>query len=328
MKSRVYWANEAARVGLRWLVPSRRLLRLSAYFSCISVVGLLLAGRALYAATREDAFGVGHELLGLSDLTRGAETVLLNGERFHHALTATQQPLHTVLDRIEQHCRKNPGAAALVLNELALDNPKGFEKHAPPGALRNAVFREEAATHGMVLCFVDGPNSTSAASWLSALRRFSTSRDLTAFGRLRYSFAETTDHEGTRVVTLWADTGLNLTNLFPKSGDAPGSDSSFVARPPGARRTLSASAEGLPFSVHIYESSDPLDVTQRFYDTWMGEHGYQATHAPELGASSYLRSDGGQAFLSLSHEGGHTFATVTETEQLDATTSLELGAEP
>ena len=103
-------------------------------------------------------------------------------------------------------------------------------------ALRNAVFREEAATRGMVLCFVGGPNPDSPASWLAALRRFSTTRDLSSFGRLRYSFAEVTEHESTRVVTLWADTGLNLPTLFPKTGDANGDDSAVVPRPPGARR--------------------------------------------------------------------------------------------
>jgi hypothetical protein len=158
--------------------------------------------------------------------------VHFNGERFHHAATATQQPLHTVLDRIEEHCRKNPGTAALVLGELASNDPKRFEQHAPPGALRSAVFREEAATRGMVLCFVGAPNSTSTANWLATLKQFSATRDLSAFGRLRYSFAETAERGGTRVVTLWADTGLNLSALFPKTGDAPGCDSPFVARPP------------------------------------------------------------------------------------------------
>src|SRR3954470_22219656 len=195
MKSRIYWASEVSKAALRWLLPSRRMLRLSAYFSCVSLVGLLGAGRALYAATREDAFSVGHELLGLSDLTSGAETVVFNGERFHHAVTATGQPLHTVLDRVEQHCRENPGSAALVIDQLATLDPDRFARHAPPGALRNAVFREETGQRGMVLCFVGGPNPGSAASWLAALKRFSATRDLSAFGRLRYSFAEAAGQE-------------------------------------------------------------------------------------------------------------------------------------
>ena len=325
MKSRIYWADEPARAVLRWLLPSWRMLRLSTYFGCVSVIGLVVLGRALYAASREDAFELGHGLLGLSDLTSGAETLLLNGERFHHAVSTTAQPLHTVLNRIEHHCRDNPGPAALVLERLAEAEPKRFQRHAPPGALRNAVFREEAATHGMVLCFVGGPNPASIASWLAALRRFSTTRDLSAFGRLRYSFAEIDAADSTRVVSLWADTGLNLSALFPKTGDALGSDSRVVPRPPGARRVLSASAEGLPFSVRSYESSQSLAATQSFYDASLHKLGYQAAHVPESGASSYLRADGYQVFLSLSTSEQHTFATVTESGQPDASAMLELG---
>jgi hypothetical protein len=328
MKSRTYWASDRARAVLGWVVPSARLLRLSVYFSCLSLVGLLVAGRSLYAATREDAFALGHELLGLSDLTSGAETLLLNGERFHHAATTSGQPLHTVLDRLEGHCHSKPGPAALALQRLASSDPKRFERHAPPGALGKAVFREESGARGMVLCFVAGSEPGSPEGWLDALRRFSITRDLSSFGRLRYFFAETSGQQSTRVVTLWADTGLNLTTLFPKTGDAKGTDSAVVPRPPGARRTLSASAEGMPFSVRSYESNQSLPATQDFYDRWMREHGYQAAHAPESGASSYLRGDGYQVFLSLLRSDQHTFATVTESGQSAAGATLELGAEP
>jgi hypothetical protein len=331
MKSRIYWVSEAARTALGWALPSSRVLRLSAYFSCVSAIGLLVAARALYAASREDAFELGHELLGLADFTRGAETVLVNGERFHHAVSATADPLHTVLDRVEAHCRHNPGSAALVLERLAESDQKRFERHAPPGALRNAVFREEAATRGMVLCFVGGPTGASVASWLLALQRFSTTRDLASFGRLRYVFAEserTAERESTRVVSLWADTGLNLSRLFPRAGDAPGSDSTAVPRPPTARRVLSASAEGLPFSVRSYESSQSLVATQSFYDSWMAAHGYQAAHASEFGASSYLRDDGYQAFVSLLSSDHHTIVTVTESGQSDTSAALELDVDP
>src|SRR4051794_17321565 len=119
MNSRIYWASNVARRGLGFLLPSRRALRLCAYFSVVSALGVLLVARALYAATREDAFGIGHELLGLAALTGGAESVQLNGERFHHAVAATTEPLPTVLDRLEQHCLRNPGPAARVIDQLA-----------------------------------------------------------------------------------------------------------------------------------------------------------------------------------------------------------------
>lgn len=301
---------------------------MSAYFGFVALVGLLLVGRALYAASRESAFDLGHELLGLSDLTGDAETVVLNGQRFHHAVSATSEPLPTVLDRIEQHCRDNPGPAALVLNRIAESDRARFARHAPPGALRNAVFREQTPERGLVLCFVAEPNSAAAVNFVDALRRFSKTRDLSAFGRLRYSFAETAEKGATRVVTLWTDAGLNLSSLFPATGDAKGSDSAIVPRPPGARRTLSASADGMPFSVRSYESTQSLAATQAFYDTWMNEHGYLAAHAAEAGASSYLRADGYQVFLSLLRTEQHTFTTLTESGRGDTSAELELGGRP
>jgi len=328
MRSPIYWANEVCRAVLGRLWPSRRTLRLCAYFSCVSLIGVLACGRALYAATREDAFSLGHGLLGLSDLTGNAETVWLNGERFHHAVSSSSSSLHALLDRVEDHCRSNPGPAALMLAQLAGSEPKRFERHAPPGALRNAVFREETATRGLVLCFVGGPSPTSVADWLAALRRFSQTRDLSSFGHLRYSFAESAEHAPTRVVTLWTDSGLDLSTLFPKSGDAKGSDSPVVPRPPGGRRVLSASAEGMTFSVRSYESSESLVATQTFYDTWMREHGYQVAGSAESGSSSYLRADGYQVFLSLFRSDQRSFVTMTESGQVDTTAELDLGAAP
>lgn len=318
---------ERALRGAARLLPSRRVLRLSAYFGCVGLIPLLLSARGLYAATREDAFSIGHELLGLADITRGSETVELNGERFHHALAISSAPLAQVLDRIVDHCEQQPGPALRVLDEAARMAPQRFARHAPPAAMRKAVFREQEAGRGMVVCFVGGSENASLGAWFAALRRFSSSRDLSAFGRLRYFFAEQSQGR-TRVVGLWADTGLNLSNLFPVSGDAPGSDSLVLPRPPLARRTLAASAEGLSFAVRTYQSSQALDETQRFYDSWMSQRGWQIRHDGETGASSYLRQDGFQAFLSLLRSERSTYVTVTETSRSDALRTLEVGSEP
>jgi len=328
MKSRLFSASEVVRVARSQLLPSRAMLRLTAYFGAVALFTSFWLARSLYAAAREDVFSVGHELVGLSTLTHGAESVSLNGERFHHAVVSSTEPLHQVLDRIEQHCRENPGAAALELDRLAASAPRSFERHAPKGALRNAVFRDETGTRGVVLCFEGAPSLRQPESLLAAVRSFSQNRDLSAFGRLVYTFAEGGEHERTRVVTLWADTGLDLSTLFPKSGDAPGSDSPVVPRPPEARRTLSASAGGVPFAVRLYESQQSLATTQQFYDSWMTAHGYLAAHELAQGASGYLRADGYQVFLSLMRNHEHTFVTLTETGARDPLATFTVGAEP
>ena len=72
-------------------------------------------------------------------------------------------------------------------------------------------------------------------------------------------FAERSPRGGSRVVTLWSEGSLDLGRMFPAAGDAPGTDSSVVPRPAGSRRTLSASVEGFPAAIRIYESAASPD---------------------------------------------------------------------
>jgi len=327
MSSLRYSVIDQGRALLARLLPSARALRLAAYSACVALGISCFAARALYAQTRESAFAFGQELVGLADLTAGAETVLLNGERFHHALVVSPEPLDSVLDRLVQHCESRPGLAGRAISELA---QRQSPSHAPPGPLGHAIFREQDGTRGMVLCFVAADGKAAQIGWLSALRRFNQTHDLSEFGRLRYSFAETTAEHQTRVVTLWADTGLNLRTLFPAAGDAAGADSAVLPRPPSARRTLAASAPGTAFSVHAYRSQQSVAEAQKFYDAWLSARGWQSAHLSELGASRYLRPDGYQAFISISRESDHTDITVTEAGQAEASSiaSVELESAP
>jgi len=330
MSSRHYSVIDAGRALLAHVVPSARALRLAAYSSGVALGISFFAARALYAQTRESAFAFGQELAGLADLTAGAETVSLNGERFHHALVVSPATLDSVLDRLVQHCESRPGLAGRAISELTEQQGPSHAPLVPPGPLGHAIFREQNGTRGMVLCFVAGDGQTTPIGWLSALRRFNQTHDLSEFGRLRYSFAETTADHQTRVVTLWADTGLNLRTLFPATGDAAGADSAVLPRPPSARRTLSASAPGTPFSVHAYRSPQSVAEAQHFYDAWLSARGWQSAHLSELGASRYLRPDGYQAFISISRESDHTDITVTEAGQAEASSiaSVELESAP
>lgn len=330
MNSLRYWAIDMGGRAFVRLLPSARALRLAAYSACVALGLSCCAARALYAQTRESAFAFGRELAGLADLTAGAETVLLNGERFHHALVVSPATLDTVLDRLVQHCESRPGLAGRAISELTQSQGPNHAPLGPPGALGHAIFREQKGTRGMVLCFVAGDAQAAPIGWLNALRRFNQTHDLSEFGRLRYSFAETIADNQTRVVTLWADTGLNLRTLFPAVGDAAGADSAVLPRPPSARRTLAASAPGTAFSVHAYQSQQSMAEAQRFYDAWLGARGWQSAHLAELGASRYLRSDGYQAFVSISRESEHTDITVTEAGQAEASSiaSVELEGAP
>jgi hypothetical protein len=122
-------------------------------------------------------------------------------------------------------------------------------------------------------------------------------------------------------VTMWADRGLDIRAMFPSAGDAAGTDSDVLPRPPGARRILSAHAEGLPYGVRLYDTGENADKVRAFYDSWMAAHGFEKVKAGDRPGVSYLRPDGYQAFLAVgSHEGKTTIA-VSEAGRADGTST-------
>lgn len=301
----------------RFLLPSARLLRLSAYFSCVFVGLAVLSARAFYAHAQEAALGFGRELAGLSELTRDAEALLANGQRFNHASTVVEQSVPVVLDRLEAHCRANPGPLGGALAEMAATYPRSMEAHAPPSALRHGVIREGDRERGMLICFVDERSGT-LLELTQAARQFVDTADLSSFGKVVYSYAEQRSDGTTHVVTLWTESGLNLNDMFPATGDAAGEDSRVLPRPENARRTLAAAAQGMPFGLRLYETSTRPDQVQRFYDDWMQSRGWQAASRTEKeGATAYLRADGYQAFLTISTSDDRTYVTLIEAGRSD-----------
>ncbi len=69
---------------------------------------------------------------------------------------------------------------------------------------------------------------------------------------MRYVFAERSRNGGAHFVVFWSEGELNLFDMFPAAGDAPGQDPPDVPRPEGSRRILSAWEHGEPASMTIY----------------------------------------------------------------------------
>jgi hypothetical protein len=307
---------------LRPLVPSMASIRLSVFLTFVAVVLTFLSARVLYADVKEIALSAGHELLGLHDLTHDAEAVSFNGAPFHHASLVVKSGVREVLDRIEEHCEKAPniiGRGFLEIPEKELEKKLG-EK--PTRAFRHGVFREEAKdeSHGMVVCFVD-EEDYGVSEIPKRLERFRATRDLTVFGKLRYTYAEKLKSGATEVVTMWADRGLDIRSMFPSAGDAAGTDSDVLPRPPAARRILSANAEGLPYAVRLYDSGENADKVRAFYDSWMEAHGFDKVKAGDQAGASYVRADGYQAFLAVGSRKGKTTIAVSEAGRADGTST-------
>jgi hypothetical protein len=292
-------------------------------------LGLMVAfGRVLYADMKEVAMSAGHELLGLGDLTHDAETVWFNGVRFHHASLTVAQSAAEVLDRIEGHCEQSPN----LLGRLMLEIPEGHLakqiKEKPTKAFRHMVFREDSkdGARGSVICLVD-EESYSLGGAQERLKHFNETRDISVFGKVRYAYAEKLRSGSTQVVTLWADSGLNLGSMFPAAGDAAGEDSAVLPRPPGTRRTLSANAEGLPYSVHLYDTPESVEAVGRFYDSWMKSNGFVKSDVKDAPGAGYTRPDGYQAFLTMSSRNGKTSIAVSEAGRADGTSTAVVGVE-
>ena len=306
-----------ARNLIRWVVPSPGILRVTAYGVFVFSVAALLAARVLYADVKEAAMSMGHELAQVADLLNGVETILVNGERMHHASTYVDQDVSTVLDRFETYCERSPSSVTRAMNDFPKELMDKVKRQLKKPTSRLGIVRQEADGRGMVACFVsDDP--VTMADFKERLRRFRATRRLSEFGIFRYLFAERSDGR-THVVTTWADTGLDLRAMFPKEGDAAGADSRLVPRPPSSRRTMSAAADGRPYGVWIYESTERADAIRAFYGDFAKKGGLQKVEGVEEveGTSEFIRPDGHQVFVSVGERDGQSYVVLTETGSLE-----------
>jgi hypothetical protein len=317
--------------ALSRFIPSRARLRLAVYFSVVFLGLSAFSARALYASGKEAALALGGELAELSDLLAERETLTLNGARFSHAVAYSDESPERVLNRIQAHCDSHGGLLRDVLSGLESLDRRAFAEAAPPGGLRAAVIRNDGADRGVVICFTD-PGHRPLTEIAPALALLSRATDPRELGELLYSYAERSPSGRTRIVTLWTRGGLDLPAMFPEHGDASGDDSRIVPRPPEARRTLSAGAEGQPFGLRSYESALPARELSAFYDEWAKKQRWARVAADsDTGASAYLQSDGVQLFVSLHELDGRTLVTLTEAggpQKSGASVEIASGGKP
>lgn len=303
--------------------------RLSLYLACAFTVLGALSASALYARAGDAALALGAELSRLSELSGAAEqgrpleTVLLNGQRFHHAVLLSEGSPHELLDRLQSDCQQQPGPFATALAELA---EAAAAAGAEPGsALRQGVLRHEEDGRGTLLCFpgegFPGEGGAGLGELEQRLLQVARTGSLAALGPVRYVYVQRTGAEHSRVTALWSEQGLDPAVSFPSSGDAPGSDSLLVPRPPDSRRLLSAAAEGVPLLLLHYASHAPRPLLERFYAEQLRARGFELL-AAEGDAVVYQRADGRQLFLTFSEQ--RAVAQVTWIESESGFSELEL----
>jgi hypothetical protein len=306
---------------VRWVLRRSASLRLGVYLTGVFAVLSLVSGYSLYAHAKDAALAFGAELAGLGELTAGAEVILVNGERFHHSLVIVDGEPSEILDRLQAECESRPGLMGQTFAELAAHDEARVALGTAAAGSRGVV-RQESEGRGMLVCWVSDERS-GLGGLAERIDEFSRTSRLSAFGQARYAYVERLPDQQARVMTLWAETDLDLSTLFPTSGDAAGADSRLLPRPPESTRLLSAAAEGMPFLLLHYSSRTPSAAVLVFYERWLSEHGFRRVDAPPGSTTSYLRADGHQVFLNLLEQA--TGSMVTLVESRAATAAVQVG---
>jgi hypothetical protein len=287
-----------------------RVARVATYLSCISVGLGLVGARVLYADVREGTVRLGKTLDRFSDLTPGADAILLNGATMHIATAFSQETPSAVLDRYEKECADHPGVLGQAIREIVAT--KEAAAAAAPGALKVGVVRDADEHGGMVVCFTGEPPS-GPAPVSDRVHRFLATHDVSVFGNVRYVTVEALAEGRTRVRTIWTDGPVPIDAMFPKEGDAPGSDSPLAPRPRAARRIVAAAAEGEPYAVRIYRSAAPAAELRRFYDDEMAQRGFtRAAAEGTADGAAYVRDDGAMALVAIGEADGATTVSVVD----------------
>jgi len=214
-----------------------------------SVVLLLtataLALSSIRAHFNETLAGFGETVADVigANLPSTVRGLTVNGLHLEHATTHTRLSLEETVNRVEDLCRRHGG-----LQELGALAPNMLP---PPRPSRlDGVYSQVGKKQGLVVC-LDTEHPLSVTEFAHRLGAFARTGNLSALGRLRYVFAR---REGslTSVLALWTDGDAPLLQMFPPSGDAPGTDPIGVPRPDGSTRLFSAGVKGMPQQVVVY----------------------------------------------------------------------------
>lgn len=209
-------------------------------------------------------------------------TVSINGARFKTMTARSPNDVSMVLDAAQAWCRERGGLEA---SEAWMRRLRQTSSVASPAGLLDAlegVLRVESDEQGVLLC-LDAGGRLNLEELIAALQRFGETGDLGELGNLRYVRAQRTD-EGSSALAVWTEGPLNLLQMFPAQGDAPGQDIRALPRAPETRRLLSAwELESEPW-LGIYENAElgPAELL-RFYARALPEAGW-TLHEADAGA--------------------------------------------
>lgn len=291
----------------------RGVLRVGAYLMVVSLIGAGLAARSAYGSISEQALATGRQLAKLGEFTKDSERLVLNGQALNMASATTDLSVGQVLDRFEALC-KEEGAVPRDLREVKgmLEDPT-LAKEAE--RLNYGVLRQQSKDDGVVACAVTNPANGKRRFW-DGMAAFAESWDLADLGLLRYAYVRKLESGRSHVLTAWTDGSFKVTAMVPptEGADAPGADSPVVPRPPSSVRYLSASAEGRPHGIRVYESRVPAKEILAGYEKDLTAKGFEQVFIGEDAPEARYFSKGGvDVVLVADQNGDRTLVSAFET---------------
>jgi hypothetical protein len=256
------------------------------------------------------------------------EVATINGQHMSLASKTTPLSIEQVLGRFQQHCSDNSGGLAEELRALP-ESAALLERL--PVALRDAAgwsgSRELAddGKSGHLACVTRKDSGGGVKGLFERVLAFAETGDVSAIGDPRYVVARRDEKSGqTHVLAMWTEGSFNIPAMFPDEGDAPGSDSRYVPRPPGSRRVLTAEIADHPYAMRMYDTEKSHAEVLGYYEKQLAPRGFRLNPLPaaddaELDLSEHVRafSKDGVAVIVVTN--------VTPAEQTGVTL-IEMGS--
>jgi hypothetical protein len=302
-------------VGLFTLV-GRKLapyVRVSLFVATLVALGSVYAIHRVEGQVGEQLVSMGELLMQYDDANYQDQTrvLSLNGQPLRFSSGDTQRPLSDVLDYFETVCASRDGGVLAHVETLRADHP----------SLESPVYRYDLPHEGVVACLDMGTEQMSIDMIRHRILRFNETQDLNDLGDIRYVYAsQAEDGANTHFLAFWTDGTFRMDQVLPADGDAGGEDIPFVERPPGSRRTLSASEVGNP-DIAVQYAGAPMTTweLEHFYHEALPRAGWQVipADAVELGEDGnrvvLATRDGTDLYVSLiAEDDSHSQATIVQ----------------
>lgn len=259
-------------------------LRAAGYLSLTMLAFSAYSVKVARAEMKQTSLSIGRDMLKFMQQTsaHSVTPISINGQMMYMASSVTDDPVEDVLDRYDAACKKDPGQPHLGWKDVPMqDSGRGVTRDNAPELVSKGVMRTgNGGQDGSVLCFMRGDNTkpSTQEAWTS----FMQTGELGALGKARYVYAKKSGNGRTFVLTAWTESKFNLNDMMPTEGvDAPGQDFPEIPRVPNSFRALSAHAEGLPYGINVYKTTDGPQQTLAFYDKAMVSAGWRGVD-PEL----------------------------------------------